>query len=93
MHLLCLNIKKRDVYFCKTLDSVFYEVLSDSLECYYVVMCELDLYVYKSNKQLWKIGFTDIVIDYELINDKYIRVVSDGGVETTFSVIDGSVIK
>lgn len=93
MHLLCLNIKKRDVCFCKELDSVFFEILTDSCDCYYVVLCELDLYVYKNNNQMWKTGFRDIVVDYELMNDKYIRVVSDSGEETTFSINDGSVIK
>ena len=42
---------------------------------------------------MWKTGFRDIVVDYELMNDKYIRVVSDSGEETTFSINDGSVIK
>ncbi len=93
VHLLCLDINRRDICFCKTLPSVFIEILSDSLGCYYVVICELDLYVYKNNNQLWKIGFRDIVIDYELIDDKYIKVLTEGEDETTFSIYNGNVIK
>ena len=93
VHLLCLDLNSRDICFCKTLPSVFIEILSDSLGCYYVVICELDLYVYKNNNQLWKIGFRDIVIDYELIDDKYIKVLTEGGEETVFSISDGNVIK
>ena len=87
VHLLCLDVNSRNICFCKTLPSVFI------LGCYYVVICELDLYVYKNNNQLWKIGFRDIVIDYELIDDKYIKVLTEGGEETIFSIYDGNVIK
>ena len=93
VHLLCLDVNSRNICFCKTLPSVFIEILSDSLGCYYVVICELDLYVYKNNNQLWKIGFRDIVMDYELIDDKYIKVLTEGGEETIFSISDGNVIK
>lgn len=93
MYLLCLDIKQRSACFCKELGSVFFEILTDSFGCYYVVICELDLYVYKNNNQVWEIGFRDIIVDYELMNDKYIRVVSNEGEETTFSINDGSIIK
>lgn len=93
LHLLCLDRNRRDICFCKTLPSVFIEILSDSLRCYYVVICELDLYVYKNNNQLWKTGFRDIVIDYEIIDDKYIKVLTEGEKETIFSIYNGNVIK
>jgi hypothetical protein len=38
-------------------------------------------------------GFRDIVMDYELIDDKYIKVLTEGGEETIFSISDGNVIK
>lgn len=93
IHLLCINIYKKEVVFCKELGSVFLELLSDLNNDYCVVICELDLYVYKNNNLLWKKGFKDIASDYELVNNKYIRIVSCDGKETIYSMNDGSIIK
>ena len=91
-YLLCLNIKKRKVVFCEKLGSVFLDLLSDLFNCYCIVICELDIYVYKNKNQLWKIGFRDIVVNYELVNNKYIKLVTDNGEEWVFSLKDGKVV-
>lgn len=92
MHLLYLNINKREIAFCEKLGSAFLDLLKYVFNCYYIIICELDLYVYKDNNQLWEIGFRDIVADYELVDNKYIRILSDDGEEMVFSIKDGNVV-
>lgn len=91
LHLVCVDILKKDICFDKNLNSVFCEFLSDSSRNYFAAICELDLCVYKNESILWKIGFRDMVVDYKLIDDQYIKVVSDRGEEILFSISDGSV--
>lgn len=91
LHLLCLDVVKGEIVFCKDLKSVFFEIITDADKNYFAIMCELDLYVYKNNIQIWEIGFRDVVTGYELVDDKYLKVLSDDS-EVTFSLKDGSVI-
>lgn len=90
-HLLCLDVVKRAIVFCKDLRSVFYEIITDADRNYFAIICELDLYVYRNNTQIWEIGFRDIVTGYKLVDDKYLKILSDDS-EVTFSLKDGSVV-
>jgi hypothetical protein len=90
--LVCIDFNKKEVVSCEKLSSAFLDLLKDDDDLYYIVVCELDLYVYMNNKLLWKTGFRDIVLDYELVDNKCIRIETDDGAEVVFNLRDGMLV-
>ena len=92
MHLICMDLTTGEMMFNRRLDSVFYEIMTDIRSEYYVVMCELDLYVYKNRDLQWKTGFRDTLTDYSIIDEKYIKVLLDNDDELIYAIEDGLLI-
>lgn len=70
----CIDIFSLEIKLEEELVSIFYEVISDSVKKYICVICELDIYCFTSYKNIWKVGFKDIINEFEIDNDKKIKV-------------------
>ncbi len=81
---LCIDIYENKVLVNDNLQSVFYELCYDSNKNHICAICELDLYCYCAEKQKWKMGFRDIIVDYNIIDDTKISISCDNGVEYIF---------
>lgn len=88
---LCIDIYENKILVNDNLQSVFYELCYDSNKNYICVICELDVYCYCAEKQKWKMGFGDIIVDYNIIDDAKISFLCDDGVEYIFFLKDGKI--
>lgn len=87
----CINNCKNKVLVDDNLQSIFYELLYDSNKNHICVICELDVYCYCAEKQKWKMGFRDVIVDYNIIDDTKIFIMCDDGTEYIFFLEDGKV--
>ena len=55
------------------------------------MICELDVYCYCAEKQKWKMGFKDIIVDYQIINDDKISLLCGDGVKYMLFLKDGKI--
>lgn len=92
MHLLCIDMKNKKILFTKELQSVFYEIIADTNHNYLCIVCELDIYCYVMEKEVWKMGFRDILIDFNIIDNKIIFALCDNGEEFKISIEDGKIL-
>ncbi len=90
---LCIDIYENKVLVNDNLQSVFYELCYDSNKNHICAICELDLYCYCAEKQKWKMGFRDIIVDYNIIDDTKISISCDNGVEYIFFLENGKIIE
>ena len=90
-NLLCIDKYEKKVLADDNLQSVFCDLCYDSNKNYMCVVCELDVYCYCGEKQKWKIGFRDVVIDYGIIDDIKLSILCDDGMEYVFSLEDGKI--
>lgn len=88
---LCIDIYENKILVNDNLQSVFYELCYDSNKKYICIICELDIYCYCAEKQKWKVGFRDIIVDYNIIDDAKITILCDDGVEYIFFLKDGKI--
>ena len=88
---LCIDTCKNKVLVNDNLQSIFYELRYDSNRGYVCVICELDIYCYYAEKQKWKMGFRDTIIDYHIIDDTKIFIMCDDGTEYIFYLEDGKI--
>ena len=77
--LLCIDTYKNKIIVDKNLQSLFYELCYDTNKNYICVICELDIYCYCAEKQKWKMGFRDIIVEYNIIDDAKISILCDNG--------------
>lgn len=92
MHLLCVDIEKKKVLFIEELHSVFYEIMTDSNQDYFCIICELDLYCYNRGVKVWERGFRDILIHFNIMNDETISISCEDAKEYKISLKDGKII-
>lgn len=90
---LCIDTYENRILVNDNLQSVFYELCYDSNMNYICVICELDIYCYCAEKQKWKIGFRNIIVDYNIIDNTKISILCDDGVEYIFSLKDGKIVE
>lgn len=90
---LCIDIYEDKILVNDNLPSVFYELCYDSNKYYICVICELDVYCYCAGKQIWEMGFRDIIVDYNIIDDAKISILCEDGVEYIFFLKDGKIVE
>lgn len=90
--LVIIDIQNKKTILEKTLSSVFFEMISDTFEKYICIVCELDLYCVHLHKIVWKMGFRDIICNFEIINDSRIKVECNDGEEYSFTLNKGKFI-
>lgn len=90
---LCIDIYENKILINDNLQSVFYELRYDSNKNYICVICELDVYCYCAEKLKWKIGFRDIIVDCNIIDDTKISLLCDDGEEYIFFFKDGNIVE
>lgn len=88
---LCIDTYENKILVNDNLQSVFYELCYDSKKNYICVICELDVYCYCTEKQNWRMGFRDIIVDYNIIDNAKISILCDDGVEYVFFLEDGKI--
>lgn len=86
---LCISIYEKKILINDSLQSIFYELLYDSNKNHICVICELDIYCYYSRIQKWKIGFRDIIVNYNIIDDSKIAISCDNNIEYIFFLENG----
>lgn len=91
--IICIDLNESTVIESDNLPSIFYEFIGNSKKNYVCVICELDLYCFHEDKILWKIGFKDVVSDYEIVDDSKISIECDDGMEYLFSLKNGKLIE
>lgn len=89
---LCVDIYASKILVNDSLQSVFYELCYDSNKKYICVICELDLYCYCAEKRAWKMGFRNIIADYNIIDDTKILILCDNGEEYIFFLENGRIV-
>lgn len=92
MHLLCIDTENKKILFIKELQSVFYEIIADTKHDYLCIVCELDIYCYTMGKEVWKMGFSDILVDFYIIDDGIISISCEDGEEFRISIGDGKIL-
>lgn len=90
---LCIDTCENRVIVNETLQSILYELCYDKNRNYICVICELDIYCYYREKQKWKMGFRDIIVGYNVINDTQVSILCDNGEEYIFSLEDGKMVE
>lgn len=90
---LCIDTYEDKILVNDNLQSVFYELCYDSNKYYICVICELDVYCYCAGKQIWEMGFRDIIVDYNIIDNAKISILCEDGVEYIFFLKDGKIVE
>lgn len=90
---LCINVCEKRVLVNDNLQSIFYELLYDSNKNYICAICELDVYCYCIEKQKWKMGFRDIIVNYNIIDNDKISILCDNGMEYVFFLENGKMVE
>lgn len=88
---LCIDTYENKILVNDNLQSVFYELCYDANKNYICVICELDVYCYCAERQKWKMGFRDIIVDYNIIDNVKISILCDDGVEYILFLKDGKI--
>ena len=88
---LCIDIYKNKVIVNENLQSLFYELCLHTNKNYICVICELDVYCYCAEKQKWKMGFRDIIVEYNIIDDAKISILCDDGEGYILFLEDGKI--
>lgn len=91
IHLLCIDVANEKILFSKKLQSVFYEIIADSKHNFLCIVCELDIYCYGMGVEVWKLGFRDVITDFNIIDDETIYVLC-ADEEYNISIYDGKVL-
>ncbi len=88
---LCIDIYKNKIIVNENLPSIFYELCYDTNKNYICIICELDVYCYCAEKQKWKMGFRDIIVGHNIIDDAKISLLCDDGEEYVFFLENGKI--
>lgn len=91
--MICIDLNKNRITERESLSSIFYELISDSRRNYVCVVCELDLYCYQGNTNLWKIGFKDVIEEYQMVDDSKISIKCSDGTDYLFQLKNGELIE
>lgn len=86
--IICIDSKGK-LYFEEELDSIFYELQPVSFGQFLIVICELDVYCFNCERLIWKIGFKDIVSDFNIIDNDTIEIISNEKDSFIFKVSNG----
>lgn len=89
MTFFCINTYENKVLVNDNLQSVFYELCCDLDKNYICVICELDVYCYCAEKQKWKMGFINVIVDCNIVDDTKIAILCEGGAEYVFFLENG----
>lgn len=92
MYLLCIDVNQKTILFIKELQSVFYEIIADNSHNYLCIMCELNIYCYTKVKEVWKIGLSDILNDFNIVDENILSVMCENGEEIKLSISDGKIL-
>jgi hypothetical protein len=93
MYLLCVDVKQKKILFIKELQSVFYEIITDTNHNYLCIMCELNIYCYTKIKEIWHIGLRDILNDFDVLNNNILYFTCDNGEKFQISINDGKILE
>ena len=93
MKFICMNTEQEKIVTNDNLKSVFYEILVCSNGEFICVICELNAYCYCNGKQIWEMGFSDIIVDYIIINNEQIIITCDDGRRYTLILQNGKLVK
>lgn len=89
---IAIDITQKKMLINDSLKSVFYEILTSSDMKFIYVICELDVYCYCNEKQVWERGFSDIIVDYNIIDNEQIVIVCDDGRRYTLIMQNGELV-
>ena len=92
MYLLCIDVNRKTILFIKELQSVFYEIIADNSQNYLYIMCELNIYCYTKFKKVWEIGLSDILNDFNIVDENILSVMCENGDELKISISDGKIL-
>lgn len=92
MYLLCIDVNRKTILFIKELQSVFYEIIADNSQNYLCIMCELNIYCYTKFKKVWEIGLSDILNDFNIVDENILSVMCENGDELKLSISDGKIL-
>lgn len=92
MYLLCIDVNLKTILFIKELQSVFYEILTDASHDYLCIMCELNIYCYTKVKEVWEIGLSDILNDFNIVDENILSITCENGEEIKLSISDGKIL-
>lgn len=89
-NIVCINVNNCQIMLNIQLDSVFYQLLFSEKENYIYAICELDIYCYLKQKQIWKVSFDDVINTFKLIGDDTLLVSCDDDKVYKILLSDGS---
>ena len=92
MYLLCIDVNQKAILFIKELQSVFYEIIADTSHNYLCIMCELNIYCYTKVKEVWKIGLSDILNDFNIVDENILSVMCENGEEIKLLISNGKIL-
>ena len=91
--IICFSCEKKEVYRVIKLSSLFYDLFNIKGKKLILIICELDIYVINNGGLIvWEMGFKDLIVDFEILKNEKLKIITFDGDETIFLLENGKVL-